>query len=147
AGTLHAVFIEIRVSIFVDVDKLKASEIDPVGARRPNSVEKIRVEDFERQRNPTASGLPIQYTRRGLSDAMESLFDISDQFLCDRLSVSPVIVGVTLIPVTVWSIPAHLKVNEPRRHVAKPHPAKFRTGRHQTSNSGVTRPVAANMHP
>src|SRR5262249_41353504 len=97
AGALNAVFVEVGVLVVINIDELETPKIHAVRTRRPDSIEKIRIKDFQRERHPPARGSAIEHTRVWFADRMKILFDIRNEFVRHGIAVRSAVVGIHLV--------------------------------------------------
>src|SRR5689334_9194404 len=77
---------------------------------------------------------------------MKPPLDMRKEFPRQRISIGPVVLRIDFVRIAVWPIAIQLYVNETRRIGRKPHPAEWRTRRHEILYCRVTRAVTANMN-
>src|SRR5580704_13455831 len=81
AGPFEAELIDVSISVLVDVDEFEGAEIYAVRTGGPGAVEKIGIEDLQRQRGPTAGGKTGKDASVRRSHGAEFFFNVRNQFL------------------------------------------------------------------
>src|SRR5262249_845053 len=145
AGTLNSAFVEVSVLIVVNVDELESAKVNTIGAGRPDRIEEIRIEDFERERHPAARRSAIQHTRVWFAKSMKILFDIRNQLASDGISVRSAVIRIHLIGITVRSVAVELKEDESRCVIGEPHLTEFRIGGHEAADGSVRWAIPTNV--
>src|SRR5271157_30224 len=146
-GALEAVAVDVRIVILINIDQLKRSKIDPVGAERPGAVPEVRIENLQGQGDPAAGRAAVEHACRPPPDAPEGPLDVGYQFPCHGVAVRAVVGRVDLVRIAQRPGAVKPDENHPWSVVGHPEVVERRSRGHSRADPGEPGAVTADVHP